>query len=245
MRTQQRRSPDPYLKRMGVFAALGLLGLIVGALLGPTPEQVDEFFRTTGREGPTLVLQEIDIIPDNDPVSTPPRDTMAGATQGVQVPVEALQKPKEDATEPTPSQQVRGVVDPSQHATDIPMPGRSLAKDQRDQIEQHRASQQSLDFILQKFVRPDYPSGAGQVDRTRTIVVWVAMYVNELGKVEHAYIERSDGGPLFEQAVLEAVLQWEYRPLVVDNQPQGFWDRQQVQFIVTRDGVETRIGDHG
>lgn len=245
MRTGRPHSPDPYLKRLGLFAGVGLLALIAGAIFGPTPEEVDEFFRYTGREGPTLVLTEIDIIPDNDAVSTPVRETMAGATQGVEVPVEALQKPREEAEVPVPAERVKGVPDPNQNTTDIPTPGRSVARDLRDQVEQHRASQQSMDFILEKFVRPDYPDGVAIVDRTRTIVVWVAMYVNEKGKVEHAYIERSDGGPLFERAVLDAVVQWEYRPLIIDDEPQGFWDRQQVQFVVTEAGVEARVGDQG
>ncbi len=235
--------PDRYLRRMVLFVAVSVLALVIGALLGPTPEQVEEFFLHTGREGPLLVLDEIDIIPDNDPVSTPPKDSMAGATQGVDAPVEPLDRPVEDAENPQPARKVRGSPDPSEASENIPLPGSTRSVDRLDQLEQHRASQQTMTFILEKFVRPVYPTAAGSMDRARVVTVWVAMYVNERGKVEHAYIQRSDGGPLFERAVLEAVLQWEYRPFLIDDVPQGFWDQQRVEFVVTDRGIETRLGD--
>ena len=88
----------------------------------------------------------------------------------------------------------------------------------------NRASQQSSDFVLLYSTSPNYPSGTTASLRSRELVVRVNMYVDETGHVTQAYVDRNNGGPAFEGAVLAAVKQWVYQPLLVEGEPSGFWD---------------------
>jgi TonB family protein len=93
-----------------------------------------------------------------------------------------------------------------------------------DRVQMSRPAQRSLQFVLLHSVSPEYPDGVSPGLRRREVVVRVNLFVDEQGRVAHAYVDRNNGGPLFEDAVLVAVRQWIYRPLEIDGKPQGFWD---------------------
>jgi TonB family protein len=87
-------------------------------------------------------------------------------------------------------------------------------------------------FVLIRMVRPEYPSQATEEQRrTPVIIVEVAFFVNEEGKVTASYILSSTGGEVFNVVVLKAVNQWVYKPVYRDGQaPQGFWNRLTIRF---------------
>ena len=106
-----------------------------------------------------------------------------------------------------------------------------------------RPSQRSLDFILVKLVRPRYPRGVHPSLLATTVTVDVAIYVESDGRVDDAYITRGEGGKLFEDEVLRAVRQWEYRYVGSDGKAQPFWD--QVRWIFRPVGRAAAPAEHG
>jgi len=85
-------------------------------------------------------------------------------------------------------------------------------------------------------VNPDYPDGTPAAMRQRQIVVATHLYVDEEGRVGHAYVSRNDGGPEFASAALDAVRQWVYEPVLVDGEPIGFWDTIYFVFRIGNEG---------
>lgn len=223
-----------YGRRLLGGAGAALVVLVLGALLGPSPDQVDEWLARTGREGPLVLMDDIAVVPDDAPVSTSRQRSMSGATQGLRVATEEVEEAtEEDALRPvTPT---RGNPLARTEALDRPLPGQAVGPDPSDQVRMDRPGQTSPDFVLLEFVRPDYPGDAPPGARAREVTVHVAMYVDEAGRVQHAYIVNSDGGPSFDREVLAAVRQWEYKPVVLDGQPTGFWDQMKITFVIGRD----------
>jgi TonB family protein len=219
-------------------SGIALVALVILSLLGPSSDEIDRWFRHTGIRGELQILDNIDIVPDVDPTTQERKEPLAGATEGVQVEADRP-RPHPEVDNPTPQPHERGL--PSPKVVDADRPELRIGSDEIHQVEMHRGTQQSLDFILRKFVRPDYPEDATTVQRARVIWVVVAMYVDELGHVVEAYTTRNDGGPPFERAVLKAVKQWEYEPLLVNGEPHGFWDEIRWEFTVKPDGVDTRV----
>ena len=72
---------------MGVAAGLVLLALVVAALLSPRGDPEAEWYERTGYLGPELLLQDIDIISDVDPINQEQQNSMPDATQGVAAPI--------------------------------------------------------------------------------------------------------------------------------------------------------------
>jgi len=67
--------------------------------------------------------------------------------------------------------------------------------------------------------RPTYPhQGKFLIEGT----VWVQMWITEEGQVKRAYIKKTTH-PLFNQACLEAAMQWEFKPATKNGQPISCW----------------------
>ena len=217
------RHRDSYARRLGVAALIAVTAWVAGSLLGPEANPEGEWYAHTGIEGDLRLLDAIEIVPDVDPITMREARRLPGATEGVQTPI---------------TERVVNEDNPDQVALERPVGRESDRSDvmrraepevvselQTDEyVEMNRASQQSRDFVLLHSVQPTYPVGVPAAVRQREIVVRVNMYVDESGRVTHAYVDRNDGGPRFERAVLEAVEQWVYRPLEVDGEITGFWD---------------------
>ena len=231
---------DRYGRRSLVAAALALLIVILVPLLGPSPERMRELLVHTGIEGPLELLPTIDVVPDEQEHSVDPMEAMPQATQGVELPQERT-SPVEASDTKTPRSDVQGRPAAEHWTTQLSEDFRNV--DPRSQSEAHSPSQRSLDFVLERFVKPEYPGTASVDARSRVVLVKVAMYVNETGLVEDAYIIESDGGPLFDRVVLDAVRQWRYRPVVFDRAPEPFWDKQIVRFVITTRGAEVELLD--
>lgn len=68
---------------------------------------------------------------------------------------------------------------------------------------------------LRKHVRPDYPEKARRARVTGSVILEVL--IDKEGHVADTVVLRSL--PLFDQAAVDAVGQWEYEPTVVDGAP--------------------------
>ncbi|MHB8078665.1 MAG: energy transducer TonB family protein, partial [Candidatus Krumholzibacteriia bacterium] len=87
-------------------------------------------------------------------------------------------------------------------------------------------------FVLARMARPEYPAGVSEAERRRArITVEAAFYVGLEGNVSASYILKSEGGPAFDRAVLQAVNSWKFTP-VHDPAcpPLGFWIRLPIVF---------------
>lgn len=236
--------PDPYGKRITILAGVVVCLLVVTALLAPRADPDTEWYEHTGFEGDLVLLDAIDIVSDVDPFAQTQTQSLPGATQGVPTPI--TEKIRHDETlDPVPLEQTRGDAEADLRRLQRADPQLQAEIVDRDQVKMSRPAQQSSDFVLLSAVNPRYPTDAPASLRQREIVVRVNMYVNEAGRVEHAYVDRNDGGPRFEAAVLEAVRQWVYRPLVRNGEPSGFWDLIYFVFQIDVGGRATESGDGG
>ena len=215
--------PDPYLRRLAVAGLAGLCVLVVIALLGPDANREGEWYEHTGVRGDLVLLDAIDVVSDRDPVTQDAAQSLPGATRGVQSPI-TDRTVVDETLAPVPREAPLGEDRPDPSDLQRADPRLTAEVVDRDQVEMSRPAQQSSDFVLLHAVNPRYPDGVPDAQRRREIVVRVNMYVDETGHVAHAYVDRNDGGPRFERAVLEAVRQWVYEPLLVEGEPSGFWD---------------------
>jgi len=71
-----------------------------------------------------------------------------------------------------------------------------------------------------KQVKPEYPSIAKQASLEGTVVVQVL--VGEDGKVKKAKVAQSDS-PIFEQAAIDAAMQWVFTPALQQKKPVAVW----------------------
>jgi TonB family protein len=226
---------DPYLKRLGIAAGVAAVVLLLGSLLGPSPETVERWIldRHIGVEGPTQILPNLDIVPDEMPVKQQLMEHMSSATQGLQV--------EEELTKPIPNAEKKVPRTAEEIGRDGYAPLRLLqskvyspSETDEQRPEMHARSQTSEDFVLEHYVEPRYPSDASPSARARTVQVRAGIYVDSTGTVIESYIVASDGGRPFDEEVLQAVRLWKYRPIVAH--PQGFWSE-----IAYRFGVEAFV----
>jgi TonB family protein len=235
------REPEDthYPRRLLAAAGWVVLAIALFVLLGPRANPEGQWYRHTGVDAPLRIVDNIEVVPD-----APTEDTSrleqrreASTTQGVEAVIG--DDVVADSPNPLPLQQEEGAREA--HETDVQRDGDSSSRrdDPTVQIRSRREAQQAPDFVLLESVNPDYPDGVSAGTRRRTIVVSVAMYVDETGRVSETYIRSNDGGPAFADAVLRAVRKWVYKPLLIDGKPSGFWDQIRFSFTTT----DPRVGD--
>lgn len=76
------------------------------------------------------------------------------------------------------------------------------------------------DPVPVKQVKPEYPSIAKQASLEGTVLVQVL--VGEDGKVKKAKVAQSDS-PIFEQAAIDAAMQWLFTPALQQKKPVAVW----------------------
>jgi len=83
------------------------------------------------------------------------------------------------------------------------------------------------DFVILSMVEPEYPEDAFR--RRVEGYVLVEVYVDESGRVAEARVIRAQGLQSFENASLEAVRRFLFRPVVENGVPQPFW----ISFLIS------------
>jgi TonB family protein len=220
-----------YTKRILAAVGTAVLVVVLVVIFGPRGNPDGEWFQRTGVAGPMVIVDNIEVVPDApiDELSQEEQRQLAATTQGVQ-PV-LTDRILAENPQPLPLEQETGRFDPNDTRVDRDGSGSSRLDDPLSRVRRSRSVQQSMQFILLESVNPKYPVEAGSALRQREVVVLVAMYVDESGHVEDAYIQNNNGGSLFAESVLTAVRKWVYKPLVINGEPSDFWD--QIRFIFT------------
>lgn len=182
---------------------------------------------TIGYEGPTRILEDLEVLLPNSVESFFFQKQRAGQTRA-----EQFQVVNEIVIDPGPEP--------------IPLPSRR-PKPQAQQIESiddaellepllafHKEVSYSTDFVVLKAVKPDYP----EYERVREIEgqVTIMCYVTPEGKIEDERVTETimdppDASPrAFELAALGAVRQWQVIPPLVDGERHGVWMPIRIRF---------------
>ena len=86
--------------------------------------------------------------------------------------------------------------------------------------------------MLVKSVQPDYPLKA----RQDSIEGWVELdfTVAESGLVKDATVHAANPRGVFDRAAIDALLQWRYKPVLVDAKPVARRARIRIRFALAR-----------
>ena len=220
--------------------AIALLVLIVVALFGPSREEVKRRFEIYGAEGPLEIMPDISIDDGSDAISQLPAAFRQPPPPVVDVepidptanPVEFVPPQREQPSESTPVE-----------TTDIETADTGVA-----QAELILPQQSNPDFIILNMPRPLYPLTASTREQRLPIVrVDVAIFVDANGQVTASMITASEGGPPFTEAVLAAMVQWEFEWSRNAVPAVGRWMEMSWRFkspyAATRPAVTTRPAD--
>jgi protein TonB len=87
-------------------------------------------------------------------------------------------------------------------------------------------------LVLVKSVQPDYPHDA----QVRAIEGWVEIEftVAESGQVKNATVRAANPRGVFNQAAISALLQWRYKPVLVDARPVAQRARIRIRFALAK-----------
>jgi protein TonB len=195
--------------------ALALITILLATL--EKSRIMDRIF-TIGYEGPMKVLPEITIIDDKgleaEFLSEERHDMVVKDVEFYSE--EEEESEDEDALSTTEERQepeepiyddVEGLDPIRSYPTHAPVPYRE-------------------DYVIKKMIRPEYPEDA--IERGLEGYVLVEVYVNDRGYVEEAWIRKVKGAHSFETSTLDAVRQFEFKPIKERGKPISFW----ISFLV-------------
>lgn len=198
-------------KRLAYFLPISVLLLIILTIGLEKARVVDRIF-SVGYEGPMQILPEITILDDSGieaEVFEKERHDMVA--REVEVYSEEIEdehdeaetslSPKEDPEEPI-YDAFEGPDAIRTHESHAPVPYRE-------------------DYVIKKMVEPIYPPEA--MIRGHEGYVLIEVYINSNGFVQEAWIRKVKGDESFEAATLDAVKQFEFRPIMDRGRPISFW----------------------
>lgn len=212
-------------RRRYLGAAAGAVAVLILAMLfAPDEDEVRRRFDLTGAEGPLRIMPDLSIEPGRDSRIQLPRYYRRNPPPPTyQVEPELPRTRAEDATLPL-----------TQPAAPEPSPDPTLDPDLDpvSLVEMNLPQMTNPDFVLEHWVLPLYPAGAGEEQRRQPVIlVWANFFVDEAGQVTAAMIESSEGGPVFDEVVLRAVRQWRFRVTAPEGRARaGFWWRVPFRF---------------
>jgi TonB family protein len=203
-------------KRLIYLVPISLILMIILAISLERARVVDRIF-SVGYEGPMQILPEITILDDTgeeaEVFEEEKHDMIA---REVEVYSEEIEDEQEDAeTSLYPKQE------PEEPIYDD-FEGRDLIRT----YESHAPVPYREDYVIKKMIEPIYPEEA-MINGEEGYVL-VEVYVNDKGFVQEAWVRKIRGDASFEEATLDAVRQFEFRPIMERGRPISFW----VSFIV-------------
>lgn len=253
----RRGAPRRLVLSAALTLATGLLAfatwwLLAGAHTGEgarQPQRLPERAFRPGLRGPVAVVGELALRSGTDADTREGRPPIAGPT-----PQPGRRPAAGEAAAPpaAPGATADGLPEPvaaagQQTGTGVAPtgPGGPVgAAGSPGAVEMIAPAQFSPCFVLKALVRPDYPADAPVAARQlTTVTVEAAFFVDPQGVVSASYILRSEGGPPFDQAVLDAVNQWRFEPVTDPScEKLGFWVRLPVVF--RSPGARARLPRH-
>ena len=179
---------------------------------------------TVGYEGPERFETEISVI-DNRPAASLAFSRQRNIIMLQDIEIEGEDAPKsarqkESVHKPVERQQDnRPLVDVPQDHSVREYPSRATAPYRQD-------------YVILRMVKPEYPLDA--LLNSEEGYVLVEAYINLQGRVSEAYVRSSYGPQSFENASVEAVRQFLFRPVLEKGRPLSFWVSFLVRFRINR-----------
>jgi TonB family protein len=198
-------------KRLIYLLPVSLLLLIILLVSLEKMRVVDRIF-SVGYEGPMQILPQITILDDSgieaDVFEEERHDMVA---REVEVYSEEIEDEDDEAeTSLSPKE------DPEE-----PIYDDFEGHDAIRTYESHASVPYREDYIITKMVEPVYPPQAMLLGHEGYVLVEV--YVNNKGVVQEAWVRKTRGDVSFEEATLDAVNQFEFRPVMDRGNPIPFW----------------------
>jgi TonB family protein len=186
--------------------ALTLASLVVFILLGPDADTVKKRFEYYGAPGEMQIMPEVSIDDGQDQIRQLPKSLQTPPPPSrLEIEPEDL---SENATEtvPEPSKDpVNDVINDNRQ----PTPDAEMAASEL--VEMSLPMQSNPDFFIISSIIPQYPLTASEIERRVPVIfVVVNLFVNSGGRVTDTLIQATNGSRVYEDAVVEAVLQWEF-----------------------------------
>lgn len=207
-------------KRLLYFVPVSIIMILIAMLTAEKTRVVDRMF-TVGYEGPMKLLPEITIIDDKSveaEVFSVERHDMK--VREVEIfNEEDEEERKEDPDIPVSESVEKELEEP--FFDDIP--GNSYLRT----YPSHTDVPYREDYVILKMVQPVYPEEA--INKGLEGYVLVEVFINDHGKVEEAWVRKVAGVKSFESASLEAVKQFEFKPIRENGEAQSFW----ISFLIS------------
>jgi TonB family protein len=198
-------------KRLVYLLPVSVLLLIVLAITLERSRVVERIF-SVGYEGPMQILPEITILDDSGieaEVFAEERHDMVA--REVEVYSEEIEEEHNEAeTSLSPKEEPKEPIYDDFEGPDAIRTYKS-----------HAPVPYREDYIITKMVEPVYPPEAMLQGHEGYVLVEV--YVDSRGFVQEAWISKVKGDKSFEDATLEAVKQFEFRPIMDRGRPISFW----------------------
>jgi len=87
------------------------------------------------------------------------------------------------------------------------------------------------DYVILKMIQPEYPADA--MEKRSEGYVLIEVYVNESGFVDEAYVRKVFGMKSFEKASIDAIRNFEFKPVIENGNPRAFWISFLISFRLT------------
>lgn len=217
IRYLQDRSRLESRNRRRFILAMAVSGLIHAALLliaAPVPGPWRQWSAPhIGFAGPTLVLPELN--PQDHPLADQEMVAAARVRAGAIVDSRIEILPDPDATIQIPEPKDAGIR--GRDRTTNPVVELTESWDLRSTSE---PSSRSLDFIIERMVRPEYPWTA--IAREVEGMVRVQAIVDLHGRVKSVEILTPDADPDLVDATKRAMMRWKFKPYLVKGEPVEF-----------------------
>ena len=200
--------------------------IIAHALFFITLEHVNIMERIIafGYQGPPNLEPDISIIDSRGPESSvSSREHRVMVVQDVIIEGEDRRE-RRDGTEPS---RVKAEKERQQEIS-LETPGDYYFRS----YPSHAAVPYREDYVILRMVKPEYPPDA--LANLEEGYVLVEAYIGFDGAVNEAYVRSSYGPRSFENASLQAVKQFLFRPVRVNGKPTAFWVSFLVRFQLHR-----------
>lgn len=209
-------------RRLALMVPVALVVIIAILATVERSRVVDRFF-SIGYEGPMQLLPEITIIDDRgreaEIFSEEKRDMV---TQKVEV----VSDEEEDVDEEDPDISTAPEKEVEEVFDEVP------GEDYTRTYPSHTDVPYREDYVILEMVQPKYPDDAMALQKEGYVLVEV--YVDESGTVSEAWVRKVYGMKSFEEASIEAVRQFRFKPVMEDGKPQPFWVSFLINFRLNR-----------
>jgi TonB family protein len=211
----RRRREQVYRTRIGyAIAAAVLFHLSLFAWLAPFSERLP-LVRHIGYQGVLRILPEISVRRRTAEVETDLETSRGLGSEGI-FQVVSIEMVDWAVPAGTPAEEITGEVE------------QESGDDLRNLLEESLPQPTSSDVVVLRVVKPTYPA-ASIIDGVEGVVVF-RLHLSETGDVVRAWLLSSEVDEACEESAHHAVLQWKFRPFLVNGEPTSILVDQRVRF---------------